>query len=73
MFNDEDWEKLYQKVETIGKGTYGTVYKAKYIEDPSKFVAIKKLKLENEAEGIPATTLREIAIISKIDHPNVLK
>lgn len=70
---DEDWENNYHKIETIGKGTYGTVYKAKLIKDSSKVVAIKKLKLENETEGIPATTMREIAIINKIDHPNVLK
>ena len=73
MNNDEGWYEMYQKIETIGKGTYGTVFKAKHSKDPNKIVAIKKLKLENETEGIPATTMREIAIINKIDHPNVLK
>ncbi len=70
---EEDWDKQYQKLEVIGKGTYGTVYKACHKKDPLKLVAIKKLKLENESEGIPATTMREIAIIKKINHPNVLK
>ena len=71
--DEEDWESFYHKIVNIGKGAFGTVFKAKLIKDPSKLVAIKKLKLDNENEGIPSTTMREIAIMSYLDHPNVLK
>ena len=36
--------KEYQAVERLGKGTYGTVYKARKKSD-NKFYAIKKLKM----------------------------
>lgn len=71
--NNSDWDDKYLKESVIGKGTYGEVYKAKDKNNPKNVVAIKKLKLDNKSEGIPATTLREIAILSSMDHPNVLK
>ena len=56
-------------VEKLGKGTYGTVYKAikKYN------YAIKKIKMDVDTKGIPSTALRVIAILKKIIHPNVIK
>ncbi|URE38586.1 Leucine rich repeat N-terminal domain [Musa troglodytarum] len=44
----------YEKVEKIGEGTYGVVYKARdrlTIET----IALKKIRLENEDEGVPTT------------------
>jgi len=31
------------------------------------------IKLDEDVEGIPSTTLREIAILKKIDHKNIVK
>ena len=36
-------------------------------------VAIKKIKLDENDEGIPSTTIREVAILKKINHRNVVK
>jgi len=37
-------------------------------------VAVKKIKLDNdEDEGIPATSLREMSVLKKLDHPNIVK
>ncbi len=58
-------------VERLGKGTYGTVYKVK-IKTSDKYYAIKKIKNEMDDEGIPSTALREIAILKKMKHPNVV-
>ena len=79
--NQEDSEDLSKKVfalgpeyiavERLGKGTYGTVYKAK-IRGKDFYVAIKKIKNEMDDEGIPSTALREIAILKKMKHPNVV-
>jgi len=70
----EDSQKLddFQKLEKIGEGTYGIVYKAKdKITD--QFVALKKIRLETESEGVPSTAIREISLLKELDHPNVVQ
>lgn len=44
----------YKKIEKIGEGTYGVVYKANYKPD-NEDVALKKIRLEGEDDGIPST------------------
>ena len=61
----------YMAIERLGKGTYGTVYKVK-IKTADKYYAIKKIKNEMDDEGIPSTALREISILKKMKHPNVV-
>ncbi|KAF0701140.1 Aste57867_8363 [Aphanomyces stellatus] len=65
----------YQKIEkngTIGEGTYGVVYKAKDLKT-GHTVALKRIRLEVEDEGIPSTALREISILRELEHPNIVK
>lgn len=53
-------------------GTYGMVYKA--IErSTGQDVALKKIKLEVEDEGIPCTALREISLLKELKHPNIVE
>lgn len=62
---------LYQRVQQVGEGTYGKVYKA--INPLTKeFVALKRLRLESEREGFPITALREIKLLQSFDHPNIV-
>ena len=37
-----------------------------------EIVALKKLKMENEKEGFPITSLREISTLLKARHPNIV-
>eukprot|EP00931_Biecheleriopsis_adriatica_P086839 TRINITY_DN6140_c0_g1_i1.p1 TRINITY_DN6140_c0_g1~~TRINITY_DN6140_c0_g1_i1.p1 ORF type:complete len:318 (+),score=69.14 TRINITY_DN6140_c0_g1_i1:99-1052(+) len=62
----------YTILEKIGEGTYGTVYKAtcKQTGEP---VAIKKIKILYEDDGVPATALREIALLKELNHENVVQ
>lgn len=53
------------KINKIGEGTYGIVYKSKDLVSKD-IVAIKKVKLENEDEGVPSTALREISILKEL-------
>ena len=62
----------YRKIEKIGEGTYGVVYKARHIHT-KEIVALKKIRLENEEEGVPSTAIREISILKELQHPNVVK
>lgn len=65
----------YQKIEknaAVGEGTYGVVYKAKD-KQTDQFVALKRIRLEVEDEGIPSTTLREISVLRQLRHPNIVE
>lgn len=63
----------YERMERIGEGTYGVVFKAR--DNVQKdTVALKKIKLENEDEGVPSTAMREISILKELQpHPNIVK
>ncbi|KAJ8724705.1 hypothetical protein PYW08_016179 [Mythimna loreyi] len=62
----------FSKVEKIGEGTYGVVYKAKDRVTGNE-IALKKIKLENEPEGVPSTALREISVLRELRHPAVVR
>ena len=62
----------YSKIEKLGEGTYGIVYKAKNRET-DEIVALKRIRLESEDEGVPCTAIREISLLKELDHPNVVK
>ncbi|XP_006645166.1 cyclin-dependent kinase B1-1 [Oryza brachyantha] len=52
----------YEKLEKVGEGTYGKVYKAQD-RATGQLVALKKTRLEMDEEGIPPTALREISLL----------
>ncbi|GMH99067.1 hypothetical protein TrLO_g3616 [Triparma laevis f. longispina] len=62
----------YQKMEKVGEGTYGVVYKAKD-RVTNEIVALKKIRLEAEDEGIPSTAIREISLLKELQHPNIVR
>ncbi|XP_044533820.1 cyclin-dependent kinase 2 isoform X3 [Gracilinanus agilis] len=62
----------FQKVEKIGEGTYGVVYKAKN-KVTGEVVALKKIRLDTETEGVPSTAIREISLLKELNHPNIVK
>lgn len=65
-------ETRYRKIEVLGEGTYGVVFKAFDLVS-KQFVALKKIRMEyEEDEGIPATTLREISSLKALNHPNIV-
>lgn len=73
----EEYEKMfdsrYEKMETIlGEGTYGKVYLA-ITKSNGQSVAMKKMKLDSEEEGVPSTAIREVAVLKEISHENVVK
>ena len=68
-----DRRDRYERMEKIGEGTYGVVFKAKDTIQ-KELVALKKIKLENEDEGVPSTAMREISILKELQpHPNIVR
>lgn len=61
----------YEKIEKVGEGTYGVVYKARH-KKTDRIVALKKIRLENEDEGVPSTAMREISLLKELRHPNIV-
>jgi serine/threonine protein kinase len=62
----------YERTETLGEGTYGVVFKARDTQT-GDIVALKKIKLELEDEGVPSTALREISVLKTLRHPNIVR
>ena len=73
MMYHEKKEGRFERLERLGEGTYGVVFKAKDTNNNTQ-VALKKIKLENEDEGVPSTAMREISILKELNpHPNIVQ
>jgi len=59
----------YEKLEKIGEGTYGQVFKAR-CKRTGGYVALKKTRLEMEEEGVPSTALREVSLLHMLGESN---
>lgn len=62
----------FEKVEKIGEGTYGVVYKARN-RVTDEIVALKRIRLEQEEEGVPSTAIREISLLKELKHENIVR
>lgn len=62
----------FEKLNRIGEGTYGTVYRARDKRN-KEIVALKKIKMNIEKDGMPLTALREINLLKTLDHPNIVQ
>ncbi|CAG9943718.1 unnamed protein product [Clonostachys rosea f. rosea IK726] len=63
----------YQKLEKVGEGTYGVVYKARDLAHNGRIVALKKIRLEAEDEGVPSTAIREISLLKEMKDVNIVR
>lgn len=70
----------YCRLEQVGEGTYGQVYRAKCLTPTlsrpkgGEMVALKKIRLHHPGYwGIPPTVIREIKILKKLQHKNMVK
>eukprot|EP00798_Chlamydomonas_sp_ICE-L_P014625 gene14625-20659_t len=62
----------YERLEEVGNGTYGTVYRARD-RNTGEIRAMKKIRLENEEEGVPSNAIREISLLKELNHPCVVR
>ena len=70
---NENVYDIYEKLEHLGNGSYGDVYKVKRKKD-NEIRALKEIKKSLLNEGNNFNEIRnEINILKEIDHPNVLE
>lgn len=65
-------DKYFLSDVQIGQGTYSNVYRARDLEQ-KKIVALKKVRFDNLEPESVRFMAREIHILRRLDHPNVIK
>ncbi|KAF8945909.1 Cyclin-dependent kinase 10 [Haplosporangium gracile] len=61
----------FEKLNKVGEGTYGVVYRAKD-KKTNEIVALKRIRMERENDGLPISSLREIKLLKTLRHDNVV-
>lgn len=64
--------ELYERLNQVGEGTYGKVYKARNAET-GQMVALKRIRMEAEKDGFPITSVREIKLLQSMRHDNIIQ
>jgi len=54
---------VHERLGRLGEGTYGVVYRAR---GPKGVVALKRMRADREADGVPLATIREVSLLTKI-------
>ncbi|KAJ9562901.1 hypothetical protein OSB04_008061 [Centaurea solstitialis] len=62
----------FEKLDKIGQGTYSSVYKARDLTN-NKIVALKRVRFDNKDPESVRFMAREILILRRLDHPNIIK
>jgi cyclin-dependent kinase len=62
----------FERIARIGEGAYGVVYKARDRQHDT-IVALKRVRLNSQDEGIPCTTIREISLLKELQHDNIVR
>ncbi|XP_005411108.1 PREDICTED: cyclin-dependent kinase 10 isoform X2 [Chinchilla lanigera] len=75
--------KEFEKLNRIGEGTYGIVCEwptlGPWASDRARdtqtdeIVALKKVRMDKEKDGIPISSLREITLLLRLRHPNIVE
>lgn len=64
--------EAFEKLNRLGEGTYGTVYRARD-QESGEVVALKKVRIHNAKDGFPRSSLREIRLLRLLRHPNIVE
>ncbi|KAL6494971.1 hypothetical protein OROGR_030890 [Orobanche gracilis] len=62
----------FEKLDKIGQGTYSNVYKARDLMT-GKVVALKKVRFDNLEPETVRFMAREILVLRRLNHPNVIR
>jgi serine/threonine protein kinase len=43
------------------------------VRETGEIVALKRIRLDSEDEGVPCTAIREISLLKELKHPNIVR
>lgn len=76
MLIKRNLEEEFEKIAKIGSGSYGVVYKVRK-RKTRDIVALKRVRVNCRPngfdEGVPSSSLREIAALKNLRHPNIVE
>lgn len=55
---------FYQSLQTVFKGKN---------RETNEIVALKRVRLDNDDEGVPSSALREICLLKELKHKNIVR
>ncbi|KAK1861214.1 hypothetical protein I4F81_003798 [Pyropia yezoensis] len=61
----------FDRLEQVGEGAYGEVFMAREVATGDR-VALKRVRMDAEREGLPVTAVREIKLLLSLRHENVV-
>jgi len=61
----------FEEIRKVGEGTYGVVFKVRN-KKTDELVALKKIRLDDDDDGVPSTAIREISLLTSLQHPNIV-
>jgi len=62
----------YELLGHIGAGAFGTVLQAR-LRGTGDLVAIKRLRYDDVADGVPSHVIREVCVLRDVVHPNIVQ
>jgi len=62
----------FEKMNRVGEGTYGVVYRARDTKS-GEIVALKRVRMDREKDGMPVSGLREVHVLLRCKHDNIVR